>query len=187
MRNAEFCIEHDDFVLKMQGRARMHDDVGRAIEHPPRAPRRRRRALAFHRVHVSRLGQYDPLREDHHDSIAIFVTLRYHIRVIVYQPEVVFVVDGDRVRPDKLRALPAVNLGHRIPGGWDCLGAQARGGVAPPVEEVSSGVEDQQRHVSAIENVHTVGAVDGHGRGLPQPDTVRDLEVAVDGLEGCVG
>ncbi len=57
--------------------------------------------------------------------------------------------------------------------------------VAPHVDEVSIGVEDEYGDVAAVEDVDVVFRVDGYRCGFAEPDAVRDLGPAGDWFVVC--
>ncbi len=103
----------------------------------------------------------------------------YSVSDVVDEPKVVFVVGGDAVcaHEPAVPELEAVAVG---------VFGDANGAlwvvVAPHVDEVSVGIEDEDGDVAAVEDVYVVFGVDGYGGGFSEPYSVGDFCPSGDGF-----
>ena len=91
---------------------------------------------------------------------------------VVDEPEVVFVVGGDAVGAHE----PGVpELESVAVGVFGYADGALRVVVAPHVDEVAVGVEDEYGDVASVEDVNVVFGVDGNGGGFAEPYSVGDF------------
>lgn len=103
----------------------------------------------------------------------------YFVSDIVDEPQVVFVVGRDAMCAHEPAVPELEAVAVRIFG--DADGA-LRVVVAPHVDQVAVGVEDEYGDIAAVEDVYVVFGVDGDCGGFSEPDSVRDFCPSGDGF-----
>ena len=116
---------------------------------------------------------------DGHEEFARGCVFVYFVADVVDEPEVVFMVGGDAVGAHEPGVPELEAVAVWVLGGPN---GSVRVVVAPHVDDVSVGVEDEDGDVSAVEDVDAVVGVDGYCGGFSEPNPVGDFCPSGDGF-----